>query len=244
MPTKLRRHAPVDMICRQCGTEYQAPKSRVDAGQGTFCTHKCYTLWYKENESYKVRGFEKGKKYWDKRAHRWFVRWIDEEGTQHNVGYARWWWKINVGNIEEGYSISYIDGDQSNIDPSNFECIPEKMSSAKASKFLVGISRPDISGENCKWWKGGKPKEYPPEFSKRIKRKIKTRDNYTCQSCLCVFDSTSLDVHHKDRDKYNNEDDNLITLCKSCHKAVHGKENKTNAAIEELKQLLNFPEGE
>ena len=241
MTTKPRRHKTVERNCDECDTPYLAIVYRVKEGRGRFCSIGCANDSQRREKQESTWGFDKGKKYWDKV--KWVVHWRDLNG-EHVTTYAKWWWTLNVGEIPEGYCISYIDGDSKNIDPSNFECIPESQAAAKGGKKLLGIPRPDTSGENCKWWKGGKPKEYPPEFSKRIKRKIKTRDNYTCQSCLCVFDSASLDVHHKDRDKYNNEDDNLITLCKSCHKAVHGKENKTNAAIEELKQLLNFPEGE
>ena len=52
------------------------------------------------------------------------------------------------------------------------------------------------------------------------------RDKYTCQTCGKTHHETMLDVHHKDkmgRNKpvQNNDIDNLITLCHSCHTKSH-----------------------
>ncbi len=63
---------------------------------------------------------------------------------------------------------------------------------------------------------------YSPEFI-NIKDKIRKRDNYTCQICnitekehieICKY---VLSVHHIDYDKENNQDNNLISICLSCH---------------------------
>ena len=235
MTTKLNRNIGVEVICAECGVKFLQRRSRVEEGIGKYCSKVCFDIEQRRRGEEKI-GYAKGKKYWS--GTRWFIQWKDEDRVSHNTGYARWWWSLNVGDIPEGHVISYIDGNFENIDPSNFECIQSGAAMAKGGKSQLGTIRPTIAGENSKWWKGGKPKEYPPEFSKGRKKFIKTRDDYTCQSCMCVFESKSLDVHHKDRDKTHNEDDNLITLCKSCHKAVHGKENKTNHVIEELKNFL------
>jgi mannose-6-phosphate isomerase-like protein (cupin superfamily) len=56
-------------------------------------------------------------------------------------------------------------------------------------------------------------KQYPYEF-KVLRETIKARDHFTC--CLCGA-SESLHVHHIDYDKNNNDKDNLITLCQTCH---------------------------
>jgi hypothetical protein len=235
MTTKLNRNIGVLVVCGECGIEFLQKRSRVLAGIGKFCSKACFDVEQLRRGESKL-GYENGRKHWN--GSRWFIQWRDESRVAHNTSYPRWWWTLNVGEVPEGYMISYIDGNQENIDPSNFECITRKEAMGKGGKSQLGKLRPSIAGANSKWWKGGKPKEYPPEFSKGRKRFIKTRDNYTCQSCFCAFDSRALDVHHIDRDKNHNVDENLITLCKSCHKAVHGKENKTNYVIEELKNLL------
>lgn len=60
-------------------------------------------------------------------------------------------------------------------------------------------------------------KIYSQDFIK-IKPIIKERDNFRC--CLCGLsqnDKIKLHIHHIDYDKNNNTEDNLITLCQTCH---------------------------
>lgn len=70
-------------------------------------------------------------------------------------------------------------------------------------------------------WKGGVSRIlYPPEFNKALKKKIYTRDGFTCQLCF-KYPCNYLNAHHIDYDKQNCKEENLITLCRRCH-------NKTN----------------
>ena len=65
-------------------------------------------------------------------------------------------------------------------------------------------------------WRGGLSfEEYPIEFNDEFKQKIRKRDNWECKICNCK--NRSLDVHHIDYNKKNCKEDNLITLCHSCH---------------------------
>jgi len=69
-------------------------------------------------------------------------------------------------------------------------------------------------GEKNHAWRGGVSFEpHPPEFNETLKRKIRERDNYTCQLC----GAEGKDVHHIDYNKEHCEQPNLITLCRSCH---------------------------
>jgi len=81
------------------------------------------------------------------------------------------------------------------------------------------------SGENSPMWLGGISFEpYAASFNNALKRKIRERDNYTCQLCGLPQNGKSLAVHHIDYNKKNNLEPNLISLCPllpSCH-------NKTN----------------
>lgn len=75
-------------------------------------------------------------------------------------------------------------------------------------------------GENGSNWKGGKSFEpYPLGWSKTFKEQIRFRDGYKCQLCGCseVENGRKLDVHHKDYNKINIMENNLISLCTSCH---------------------------
>lgn len=69
-------------------------------------------------------------------------------------------------------------------------------------------------------WQGGKSFEpYGVEFNRELKEEIRRRDNFTCQECGFNQEQLrcTLDVHHIDFNKQNNQQNNLISLCKSCH---------------------------
>ena len=82
-------------------------------------------------------------------------------------------------------------------------------------------------------WKGGKsrPDGYNWEFDtssvsgKELQTLILERDNYECQdcgrSCLCSIRryKRMFSRHHLDGDKTNNNPENLVLLCMSCHKS-------------------------
>lgn len=55
------------------------------------------------------------------------------------------------------------------------------------------------------------------------KAKVLNRDNYTCQCCKGKRKDSKLEVHHivYRSDGGSNEEDNLITLCHTCHSALH-----------------------
>jgi len=48
---------------------------------------------------------------------------------------------------------------------------------------------------------------------------IRVRDNFTCQICKVpeLEFNRRLDIHHKDYNKKNNTEINLVALCQSCH---------------------------
>lgn len=72
--------------------------------------------------------------------------------------------------------------------------------------------------ENNPSWQGGKSfEEYGENFTYKLKRQIKLRDNLVCQLCKNKFKYIQLAVHHIDYNKKNNIAKNLICLCKSCH---------------------------
>ena len=83
------------------------------------------------------------------------------------------------------------------------------------------------TGELSSNWRGGRWVywQYPYEFE-AIKPYIRERDDYTCQHCGATNNITNgrnLDVHHRDGNRFNNNEDNLITLCRSCHKIAEAK---------------------
>lgn len=75
-------------------------------------------------------------------------------------------------------------------------------------------------------WKGGYSFNYPYEFE-QIRDYIRERDNHICQVCgTKSSNGWELDVHHRDGDITNNDPSNLITLCRTCHRAIEGRGRK------------------
>jgi len=77
-----------------------------------------------------------------------------------------------------------------------------------------------IQGKNNSNWQGGIAfYPYDIAFNATLKRKIRERDNYTCQECHQTQEELGykLHVHHIDYNKKNNNPNNLISLCRPCH---------------------------
>ena len=90
----------------------------------------------------------------------------------------------------------------------------------KIKEALVGL----LKREKHPNWQNGKSFEpYSPEFNKELKQIILEHDNYTCQNPDCEHLYDILHIHHIDYNKKNNNPNNLITLCNSCHGKTNGK---------------------
>ena len=85
-------------------------------------------------------------------------------------------------------------------------------SSHKKNKNLAGSKNPA--------WLGGKSFEkYGLDWTDTLKESIRQRDNYCCKLCnKKQIGQIKFDVHHIDYNKQNHNPENLITLCKSCHR--------------------------
>lgn len=70
-------------------------------------------------------------------------------------------------------------------------------------------------------WKGGLSFiPYCSKFNRRLKEKIRDRDNRTCQLCGIKENGKKLSVHHVHYDKENCEPD-LVALCCNCNTKVN-----------------------
>lgn len=65
-------------------------------------------------------------------------------------------------------------------------------------------------------------------FNKKLREKVKLRDGYKCKTCP---ECENLTVHHVDGNRYNNQMDNLITLCERCHRKIHTPLRKVNKRV-------------
>jgi 5-methylcytosine-specific restriction endonuclease McrA len=59
------------------------------------------------------------------------------------------------------------------------------------------------------------------ELYEQIRNEVLRRDAWKCQSCGAM---SNLEVHHKEFRSQSGDDseENLITLCATCHAGVHG----------------------
>ena len=83
-------------------------------------------------------------------------------------------------------------------------------------------------GKNHWNWKGGiSNNPYGLEFNENLKEVIRNRDRRKCQICYKteLENKYKLSVHHIDYNKNNNNPNNLISLCVSCHIKTNNKRN-------------------
>jgi hypothetical protein len=90
-------------------------------------------------------------------------------------------------------------------------------------------------------WRGGASEErYPAEFSRRLRRQIRERDHQLCRICGATAKGIQGNVHHIDADKNNNDESNLILVCRSCHGKIHGALPISDPVIMAFRSLLDY----
>lgn len=57
---------------------------------------------------------------------------------------------------------------------------------------------------------------------KKIKDLVKKRDNFIC---VCCGEEAVL-IHHMDFNWFNQDPENLVMLCWTCHNRIHSSENR------------------
>lgn len=82
------------------------------------------------------------------------------------------------------------------------------------------MKNPALANEKIKHWGYQKGINYGFENTKAM---VLNRDNYTCQYCKGKHKDSKLEVHHIifRSNSGSDEEDNLITLCHTCHKNLH-----------------------
>lgn len=100
---------------------------------------------------------------------------------------------------------------------------PKDLRNSQSKKFFCSKTCQTIwrntilfSGENSTNWKHGK------SAYRRILQR--TKKEQICTLCK-TDDKRILIVHHKDKNRYNNNVENLIWLCHNCHYLIHHYSN-------------------
>jgi len=125
---------------------------------------------------------------------------------QNYMGMTEWLCKCDCGNETIVLSNNLRRGNTKSCG-----CLHKKSASKLCKKR-------NVEGENSPGYIDGRTKAIY-----KLKEQIRKRDNYICQNCGITQKehkkkySRILDVHHIDRDNTNNDPENMITLCRSCH---------------------------
>jgi len=80
--------------------------------------------------------------------------------------------------------------------------------------------------KNIFWIDGRSFEPYGIEFNEDLKEVVRNRDRRKCFGCekTELENGRKLSIHHIDRNKKNNNLNNLISLCDSCHAKTHHKD--------------------
>lgn len=83
--------------------------------------------------------------------------------------------------------------------------------------------------------------EYGSEFDSSLKERVRFRDGYKCKICGCsqLENCRQLSIHHIDYNKKNNNINNLVSLCLSCHMRTNYNRNYWKNQILGQIALLN-----
>lgn len=212
----------VRITCMQCGKEFfHKRKTRK------FCSRQCYENFTKNN--YEVRyGKETAEKLKNERKSKWLgmsleKRWgkdkaqetkniISLTNKQHTKEKNSFWGRKHTERTK-----SIISGSQK-----KWWAIPENREQKridalnqweKQRQLGIGIGKTHYA------WKGGVQTKHGVEFNEKLRKIIRDRDDHLCQNPSCYRYETirTHDVHHIDGNGFNNDPQNLITLCRKCH---------------------------
>ena len=118
------------------------------------------------------------------------------------------------------------------------EELREKLSKSHIGQIAWNKDKifPKYSGANHPNWNGGSSFEpYGTEFNKQIKNKTRKKYRYRCRLCELKENGKNHITHHIDYDKRNNNENNLILLCNSCHsKTNFNREKWTSRLVSQI----------
>jgi len=191
-----------DMSCREVGRKYKAHHRTI----GRWVLKAGYKLrTRKETEilsGRKMKGirrspgseFKKGDPPWNK----------DTKGIM----------KPNKTSFKKGVHYSITTEFKKGMPTWNKNIPCSEDTKKKISEALKG----KLLGSKNPNWLGG-PKDYGKEFNFVLKEIIRSRDNYKCRVCEKTQKENKrrLSCHHIDYNKKNCKENNLISLCDSCH---------------------------
>ena len=187
--------------CKICNKEFDVYKYRKNTAN--FCSQRCLGLFRKGKVNLKLGRDCSGNKnpmYGKKHS----------EETKKKLSLMKFG-QIISDEQRKKQSIRFSGNKNPMYGKKHSEETKKKMS---VFRLVNGCAKLDKNPN----WQGGKSFElYGFEFNDYLKKKIRERDDYTCNICLVRDHFSNFPVHHIDYDKKNNQERNLITLCPECH---------------------------
>lgn len=150
----------------------------------------------------------------------------EAEMSYENCGkYKRtdWHKKISIENLKGGLTYGFLGKHHTEASKEKIrrKKLGKKSTPERNRKFSLATS-----GERHWNWRGGSSiAPYGIEFTQAKRESIRRRDKYVCQECgkrqdqllTLTGNPYKLMIHHIDYNKENNNDSNLISLCRPCH---------------------------
>ena len=186
---------------------------------------------YKKDGSFSGKVFQKGHpspKFWLGKKHNFETRKRMSE-THKKVGTGKW---MKGRKLSEETRRKMSESNRGKKSYKRTEEIKRKLSILNKGKCLSEKTKKKISEalkrEKSPLWQGGISFEpYGLEFNEDLKEVIRNRDRRKCLVCekTELENKKKLFIHHIDYNKQNNNPNNLISLCNSCHTKTNHNRN-------------------
>lgn len=218
-------HLPMKIKCKYCGKDIRKKPYNIKKFKHHFCNKECHNNWMKEkgprgkkHPNYRKIEIKcefcgiikiKERKHYKKSNHHFcskecYIKWMS---NRKPYNYAQV--KTNCDSC----------GKQILIKPCHLKAYNFHFCNSKC--FGTWKSE-NWSGENSVFWKGGISFEpYSKEFSTKLKKQIRIRDNFKCQLCNMPENGEAHICHHIDYNKKNSKPGNLILLCRACNSKIN-----------------------
>ena len=232
----------IEKKCKVCGKIFYTYQGRIDKGWAIFCSRKCYSIG--KRDRIKISCYTCGKKiekipfllksnknnYCDRVC---FVK--DLKSLNGDAGYDKWNESLvyaletrraldNKKKLEVKCSYCGRWHKPSGGDVSRQVAAAEKFN--QDLNFYCSIEcKDECPIYNQHSWPKSFKKASSREVDPHLRQMCLERDEWECQKCGAT---ESLHSHHIEGAAQNkmisNDIDNVITLCKACHKEVHQQE--------------------
>jgi len=186
---------PIEMFCEVCGEVYEVKRSH--AKNSKYCSNECRIIGYRKGEWILCRYC--ANPFWT------------SPGSHKKFYCSRHCFALHK-RTSQRYIVQCENCGKEFEKPEHW--MTERHYCSKSCRYEY------CRLENHPNWRGGTSfLPYSIQFTHTLREMIRDRDNRECQYCgLSETDNVKrLEVHHINYDKNDSREENLISLCKSCH---------------------------